>query len=82
MIATSVARAAVRLPATDAEAQALIDGHLESVPFTGRCTTCSEPAPCPSREPGHAVFQRLGTLPQRTARRYRAVGFPGLAVAG
>jgi hypothetical protein len=68
MTVATVARAAVRIPETAAEAQLLVDNHLHSTPLTGRCLACHEPAPCPSRELAHVAFRRLGELPRRTFR--------------
>jgi len=58
-------RAAVRLPQSAAEAQALIEAHIDTKPYTGNCIGCGKPAPCPSRDLAHAAFRRLGELPRR-----------------
>jgi hypothetical protein len=65
MIAATAVRGTVRLPVTVAEAQALVEAHLNSAPFTGRCNGCKEMAPCRSRELAHAAFRRLDALPVR-----------------
>ncbi len=65
MTTSVLARGVVRLPETTAAAQALIEQHLDNVPFTGVCANCGEITPCPSRILAHAAFWRLGALPRR-----------------
>lgn len=73
MSVATVVRAVVRLPDSAEEAQLLIDQHLASAPYTGRCLSCGEPAPCRRRELAHAAFRRLGELPRRVKRLPDAV---------
>lgn len=46
MTAATRVRAAAQLPSTALDAQALIEQHLRSIPYGGRCAGCGALAPC------------------------------------
>lgn len=72
MMTATLPRGTVRLPTTAAEAQDLVEQHLEHEPFTGKCANCGEVAPCRARELAHAAFRSLGVLPRRRVWLYRS----------
>lgn len=71
MTTATLSRGVARLPTTVAEAQELVEAHLDYQPYTGKCTNCGEVAPCRGRELAHAAFRSLGALPRRRNRHHR-----------